>query len=69
MKTGKLCKRGFITRARLRELSLATLYQTELVVCGGVLWIQFQRLAQTGLRFVQVSSALICNAEVNLGCG
>src|SRR5438067_5723754 len=68
MKIGKLCERRLITSARLRELSLAPLHQTELVVCGGVLWIGFQRVAQTGFGAVQISSALVRNAEINVGC-
>src|SRR5205823_14216322 len=39
MKIGKLCERRLITSARLCELSLASLHQTELVVCGGMVWI------------------------------
>src|SRR6185437_13761469 len=68
VKVGKLCQCRFVTRARLLKFSLAPLHQAELVVCGGVVWIQFHCLAQAGLGAVQIPSASVCNTEIDVRC-
>src|SRR5262249_15694825 len=68
VKVGELRKGRLITSARLRKFSFASLHQAELVVGGGVVWIQFQRPFQASFGVVQVAGVRVCDPEIDVRC-